>query len=389
MSDAGRRMRILFVTSRHPLPPNRGDRLRNYYLVKGLARHADVTLVCFGGESTSPIDGVRLRAVPLGGLSGVLENLRHPRPDLPMQVRLYLQSGMRRVVDEEVRRDPDVVHVHFSRMAPYMPGPGPFHRHLDFMDSLSLNMVTRARASSAIAGLPFAAEARLLRRYEARMAAAADTHSLVSAADLAATRGLEGAAIVQNGVDMEAFPFRDPADRDPSLIFFGNLGYFHNIAPAVFVATKVLPLVRRRVPGTTLRIVGARPAAAVRRLHDLEGVEVVAEVPSMSAEIQRASVSVLPQFSGSGLKNKVLEAFATGSPVVANALGMQGVEGARPGREYLAAEGARQIAAAAVGLLGDVGERRRLARSARALVEARYSWERQVEALLDLYRTSA
>ena len=87
-------------------------------------------------------------------------------------------------------------------------------------------------------------------------------------------------------------------------------------------------------------------------------------------------------------KNKVLEAFAGGLPVVTNALGMQGVEGAAPGREYLAAEGAREIAAAAGRLLEDPGERRRLASAGRSLVEARYSWERQVEALLALYQSS-
>jgi len=377
-------MRVLFVASRHPVPPNRGDKLRNYHLVRGLARHADVTLVCFAAESTSPIDGVRVRTVPLGALSGAWENLRHLRPDLPMQVRLYLQSRMRRVVDEEVRRSPEVVHVHFSRMAPYMPQAGAAHRHLDLMDSLSVNMATRAHSSSAVTGLPFAAEARLLRRYEARVAAAADTYSLVSAADRDAP-GLEGAAIIQNGVDLEVFPFRDTADREPVMIFFGNLGYFHNIAPAVFVATEVLPLVRRRVPAATLRIVGARPAAAVRQLQALDGVEVAGDVPEMATELERAAVSVVPVFSGSGLKNKVLEAFATGLPVVTNALGMQGVEGAAPGREYLAAEGARDIAAAAARLLEDPSERRRLASSARAVVEARYSWERQVEALLALY----
>ncbi len=381
-------MRVLFVASRHPVPPDRGDKLRNYHLVKGLARHADVTLVCFAAGPTSPIDGVRVRTVPLGALSGALENLRHPRPGLPMQVRLYLQSAMRRAVDEELRLGPDVVHVHFSRMAPYMPQAGTAHRHLDLMDSLSVNMATRARSSSTVVGLPFAAEARLLRRYEARVAAAADTYSVISAADRDAP-GLQGAAIIQNGVDLAAFPFHDTADRPPVLIFFGNLGYFHNIAPAVFVATEVLPLVRQRVPAATVRIVGARPAAAVRQLDGLDGVEVAGDVPDMAVELERAAVSVLPVFSGSGLKNKVLEAFAGGLPVVTNALGVQGVEGAAPGREYLAAEGARDIAAAAARLLEDPGERRRLATSGRALVEARYSWEHQVEALLALYQSSS
>jgi glycosyltransferase involved in cell wall biosynthesis len=380
-------MRVLFVASRHPVPPDRGDKLRNYHLARGLARHADVTLVCFGEEPAPPIEDVSVRTVPFRALGGTMGNLRHPRPDLPMQVRLYLQSGMRRLVDEELRRSPDVVHVHFSRMAPYMPEAGTAHRHLDLMDSLSVNMATRARSSSAIVGLPFAAEARLLRRYEARVAAAADTYSLVSAADRDAP-GLEGAAIIQNGVDIEAFPFRDTADREPVMIFFGNLGYFHNIAPAVFLATEVLPLVRQRVPAATVRIVGARPAAAVRQLGALDGVEVAGDVPDMAVELERAAVSVLPVFSGSGLKNKVLEAFATGLPVVTNALGMQGVEGAAPGREYLAAEGAREIAAAATRLLEDPGERSRLASAGRSLVEARYSWERQVEALLALYQSS-
>jgi len=134
-----------------------------------------------------------------------------------------------------------------------------------------------------------------------------------------------------------------------------------------------------------VRIVGVRPKAAVAQLRALDGVEVAGDVPDMATELERAAVSVLPVFSGSGLKNKVFEAFATGLPVVTNALGMQGVEGAAPGREYLAAEGARDIAAAAARLLEDPSERRRLASSARAVVEARYSWERQVEALLALY----
>ena len=133
-----------------------------------------------------------------------------------------------------------------------------------------------------------------------------------------------------------------------------------------------------------MRIVGVRPKAAVPQLRALDGVEVAGDVPDMATELERAAVSVLPVFSGSGLKNKVFEAFATGLPVT-NALGMQGVEGAAPGREYLAAEGARDLAAAAARLLEDPSERRRLASSARAVVEARYSWERQVEALLALY----
>ena len=63
----------------------------------------------------------------------------------------------------------------------------------------------------------------------------------------------------------------------------------------------------------------------------LDGVEVAADVPSMAAELHGAAVALVPASSGSGIKNKVLEAFAAGTPVVTNSAGIDGVVGARDG----------------------------------------------------------
>jgi polysaccharide biosynthesis protein PslH len=197
--------------------------------------------------------------------------------------------------------------------------------------------------------------------------------------------GLERAAVIPNGVDVDAFPFAPARDRPPLLVFFGNLGYFHNVEPARFLAERVLPLVRERVPEARLRLVGARPAAAVQRLAELEGVELAADVPDMAAELDRAAVAVLPSFSGSGIKNKILEAFCAGLPVVSNRLGVGGVEGALAGEHYLAAEGEAELAAAVTRVLGDADLSGRLAATAHELILARYTWERQAERLLALY----
>src|SRR5205823_2020050 len=201
-----------------------------------------------------------------------------PDPRLPLQVRLFLSSRMRAVVRRELERGPDVVHATLARMGPYVDHPGRWHRHMDLVDALSLNMATRAQASRAPVRQVLATESRLMRRYEAELVARVDSASLVSESDRAAG-GLEGAAVIPNGVDRELFPFGDPADRPPALLFFGNLGYFHNVEPARFVAEQVLPLVRREMPEATLRIAGARPAAAVRRLARLDGVELAPDVP--------------------------------------------------------------------------------------------------------------
>ncbi|HEV7614842.1 MAG TPA: glycosyltransferase [Solirubrobacterales bacterium] len=382
------RPRILFVSPRYPYPPWRGDQVRAFHLIKALSGHAEVRVVTFGeGEDEGeplPLADVEVRAVRSRPPSRLRANLR-ARPSLPGQVRLFLDTGMARAVDEEIARwKPDVLHVTLARMAPYMPARAAFHRHLDLVDSLALNMRTRAGAHRGPARIAFGVEARLMLAYEARVAASADSCSVVSEADRQMP-GLEGAAVIPNGVDLDAFRFSAAQERPPVLAFFGNLGYFHNVEPAKFLAERVLPLVRERVPGARLRLVGARPAPAVRRLTELEGVELAADVPDMAAELNGAAIAVLPSFSGSGIKNKVLEAFCVGLPVVSNRLGVQGVDGAVAGRHYLAAEGADGLAAAAAEVLGERALSHRLAAEAHALILERYTWERQAERLLELY----
>jgi len=358
-------------------------------LVGGLSRHADVTLVSFAVDGALPLPWpeVRTRTVRAGPVDRLLANLRAPDLRLPLQARLFLSRRMRRVVAHELTRCPDVVHVTLSRLGPYLPPAGPWHRHLDLIDAVSLNMATRARSSRGPVAWPFAAEARLLEGYEARCAAAAESCSVVSEDDRQQGPGLHRALVIPNGVDTSDFAFAVPRGRPPTLLFFGNLGYFHNVEPARFVAQEVLPRVRRQIPAATLRLVGARPAGPVRALGSLPGVEMVGPVESMSGELHNAAVAVIPMFSGSGIKNKVLEAFSAGTPVVSNAQGVLGVEGARPGSggHYLGGEGPEELARACVALLEDPALGEGLAERARSLVSGHYSWESQVDRLLAAY----
>lgn len=394
VADTGRMaaLRILFLAPRYPLPADRGDKVRVLHLLDELSRRAEVTLVTFGTGDELPFPGVRVRTVTPGPISRLRANLATPDPLLPGQVRMFLDAGMHSAVRDELRRRPDVIHVTLSRLAPYMPQPtspsGP-HRHLDLIDSLSLNMRTRADHERRPTRAAMLVEARLMERYEARAVAAADSASVVSEADRLAGEGLESAAVIPNGVSLERFAWREASGRPPVLIFFGNLGYFHNVEPAAFVAREVLPRVRAQRPQASLRIVGARPTAAVRSLGDLDGVEVVGPVEDIAAELHGAAVAVLPMFSGSGIKNKVLESFAAGTPVVANALGVQGVEGARAGGTHLEAEGAVGLAAAVLDVLGHEQAATDRARAGLSLVAAHYSWAAQAERLVSLYGATA
>jgi glycosyltransferase involved in cell wall biosynthesis len=381
-------VRILVLSARHPFPATRGDERRVLHLVEGLSRRAEVTLACLQSGPELPFDGVRVRSVTQRLPSVLRENLRRRDPRLPLQVRLQLDSRMRRLVDGLVRDwRPDVVHASLARMAPYLPPAGTCHRHVDLVDALSVNMATRAGVAPRMLRPALALESRLLARAEACWGTVADSCSLVSDDDRRAVPGLEGAAVVGNGVDLAAIGFRDPAQRPPTLLFFGNLGYFHNVAPARYVAQEIVPRVRRSCPGAVLRIAGARPSRAVRELDALSGVSVVGPVADMAAELHRAAVAVVPMFSGSGMKNKVLEAFAAGTPVVTNALGIQGIAGARPGRHYLDGETTGELAAACATLLASPRARVAVAAPAFELVRDAFTWEAKVDQLLELYAT--
>jgi glycosyltransferase involved in cell wall biosynthesis len=384
--------RVVVLSSRYPHPAARGDQRRVLHIVTGLARRTEVTLVCFGTGPPLPGTGERVRVVSVrrGLLPALAANAAAPDPRLPGQVRLYLDSALRCAAAREIARGPaPVLHATLARMAPYLALGGAAHRHLDLVDALGANMDDRAADSPAPIRAALGLEARLLRRYEARAAAAADSCSLVAVEDLTRAPELARAAIVPNGVDAATFPFAEPNARAPTLLFFGNLGYFPNEAAARFVAHEVLPRVRARYPAARLRLAGHRPSRAVRRLGRVEGVDVVGPVTAMVVELHRAAVAVVPMTTGTGIKNKLLEAFCAGTPVVTNRRGALGIDGARNGHELLLGETPDELAAACARLLTDGAQRLRLAVAARALVERAYTWDRQIDTLLALYAGGA
>lgn len=383
------RPRILFLCARHPYPPWRGDQVRAYHLIRCLSEHAEVRLVCFGkGSEPFPVPDVEVRRVQPSILGRIRANVSRPAPALPLQVRAFLDQRMLRVVDEEIERwRPDVLHVTLSRMAPYMTARRPCHRHLDLVDSMGLNMRARASSSSFPARTAFAIESSLVGRYEARVARGADSVSVVAQLDRREA-GLDRAVVVPNGVDAGAFPYNEPDVRPPVAIFFGNLGYFHNVEPATFLATRVIERVHRDHRDARLQLAGARPGAAIRRLARRDYVDLVADPPTMAPMLHGAAVAAIPMFSGSGMKNKVLEAFCAGTPVVANAAGIEGIGEAVPGEHFLLVEGAGDMAAAISDLIGDPARRVRLARAARAMVVDSYSWERRADRMMAIYGLS-
>ncbi len=184
--------------------------------------------------------------------------------------------------------------------------------------------------------------------------------------------------VVPNGVTL---PDGAPAPAaDPVLSFTGSLNFHPNVDAAVFAAHAVFPLVRAAMPEARLLIAGRRPVQAVRALVALQGVEVLADVTAMDDVLARTRVGLAPMRAGSGIKNKVLEAWASTRPVVMSRVAANGLT-LPPGHESLVRDGAAALAGAAVALLRDPARASTLGAAARAHVAASFSWERQAAAM--------
>ncbi len=195
----------------------------------------------------------------------------------------------------------------------------------------------------------------------------------VGGADAAWMARVAGRAVhdVPNGV---ALP-RSAVPENPcaTVMFSGTLDYAPNIDAVAFMAAEIWPRIRAVLPAARWVVAGRRPVAAIRTLDGHHGIEVRADVADMAAELQSAWVAIAPMRRGVGLKNKVLEAWASARPVVLTPLAMNGLT-LPPGHAGLVQAGAAGLVAAAVALLQDSAARRRLGTAAQAMVAGDFAW---------------
>lgn len=183
--------------------------------------------------------------------------------------------------------------------------------------------------------------------------------------------------VIPNGVDLDLFPYRQQDPQNHRLVFAGAMDASHNIDAARFFALEVLPLLRKRYPKSTFRIVGARPVPEVMELQKIPGAVVTGKVDSMSDELHRAAVCVVPLRTGYGIKNKTLEAMAVGLPVVASDRGLEGlaVDGPDVPLRALRANKIEEYVRAIGRLFDNSQLRKELSQQGRSLIETEYTWE--------------
>ncbi|MGQ0723392.1 MAG: TIGR03087 family PEP-CTERM/XrtA system glycosyltransferase [Candidatus Eiseniibacteriota bacterium] len=388
-------MNILFLSQRVPEPPNKGDKIRSHHFARRLAARHAVHLACLADDPAEEahVDAAKRWAASVTwrqrcGAESAWRAGVSALTGRPLTAGFFRSGGLSEAVRRARQRERfDVLVAYCSGMAGYVEGSSEA-KVLDLVDVDSEKWKEYARRAALPARALYGLEHRLLRGYEKRLVREFDRAVLISVEErdmLARFADVRRVAVVSNGVDAEWLARPRPRPRGTVLSFIGALDYFANVDGIVWFAREVFPEVRRRVPGATLRVVGRRPVPAVRGLSDGEGVEVVGEVADMRPELWSATLAVAPLRIAPGIQNKVLEAMAAGTPVVATRAALRSLVG-RPGEHYLAADGAEEFAAAVSRLVERPDEADAMAARALALVRDRYSWDqraREYETVLE------
>jgi sugar transferase (PEP-CTERM/EpsH1 system associated) len=200
--------------------------------------------------------------------------------------------------------------------------------------------------------------------------------------------GYRNLVISPHGVDVDFFsPQYAPVDELPSIVFSGNMGYYPNIDAVLYLRTEIMPWIWKTISEIRLTIVGANPAAAVRRLARDPRVTVTGSVMDIRPYFRNATVAVCPLRIGAGIQNKILEAMAMGVPVVASPLATDGIRLQSENHALLATDAeafSRQI----IRVVTDPELGHRLSKNGRKFVEERYDWTTNLQALETVFFAS-
>lgn len=359
-------MRILVCAQEAPLGPVNGFRRQLQGLLSALRHNHTVYVVALlapdqAGSAAGAADAARdpdLRVVrpPRSWLGlGRPASAADPRWGAPAIYRRAVEWLGPVVAAEAQRFAPDLVYVTGARLAGLWPWCGDSPRVIAPLDAAHLSLQAQAAAGGPARPLLAAAAGRV-RRFEAVEYRHYARVLVLSEMDRDAVRAACPTAdvvVIPHSVDAGLFAPREWVDRDPMRILFtGVMSAAANVSAAEFLVGEVLPLVRREVPGAHLAIVGRCPPRRILRLRGGPGVEVAGEVADMAGWLSGGWVYAAGMRTGSGVKNKLLEAMACAVPCVATPLALGGLH-ATPGRDLLVGRTAPELAAHLVDVLRD------------------------------------
>jgi glycosyltransferase involved in cell wall biosynthesis len=382
-------MKILFISTWFPYPPDQGSKIRAYHLLRALAAQHEVSLISFKDRDLQravidPIERLctQVRVIdeePFAqSLLGRVFGWFSPQPRAVV-------GGFSTMMAEEVERQvrqwqPDVVIALTYVAAMYAKHIKAAVLIADVDNLLSLMLLEEYEGSDNwMRKIRRQLAFRKFLRFERELYSQYDLNLVTSERDAQRIRDYiplsdEQVLVVPNGVDVIRF---QPGLYNPqpgSMVFNGALSYEPNYDAMILFLNEIYPRIKAQIPGATLSITGSTSNVDLDPIPLHEGVKLTGYVEDIRQVVARSSVCVVPLRKGAGTRLKILEAMALGVPVVTTSKGAEGLC-VVSGKHLLIADSADDFASATIQLLNDENLRGRIVTNAMELVREHYDWE--------------
>jgi glycosyltransferase involved in cell wall biosynthesis len=187
-------------------------------------------------------------------------------------------------------------------------------------------------------------------------------------------------------IDTQAVQPVESAAPSTNVLHMGTMFWQPNIDGVLWFAREVWPRVLKQVPQATFTVVGKNPPQAVKVLADSASINVTGYVPDPGPYLEKAAAFIVPLLSGSGMRVKILDAWAAGLTVISTSIGAEGIK-YQDGKNILIADGAESFAKAVIQVLHQPEWARNIAANGRQWVQTNYDWKRVYKAWDPVYRS--
>ena len=401
----GLSMRIAYIV---PYVPNL-IRTRSYNLINQLAALGhQVTVFTLGSSESDRIDAQRLgehcREVSYY-VQPVWRSLLNSAVALPS--RKPLQSVYswqpvmaRQIVERASRNEFDIVHIEHlrgSRFGLFLKSKLPNMPIVwDSVDCISHLFQQASKQSEGFFGRFMTRfELGRTRKAEGDLACRFDRVLVTAPLDRKALLGLippgrnpSEISVLPNGVDLEYFHANAEIQRDPeTIVFSGKMSYHANISMAKYLVEQIMPRVWKARPAARLYIVGKDPSPAIKDMARNPLITVTGTVDDIRPFLWRATVSVVPLRYGAGIQNKILEAMATGTPVVTTCQALSAFQ-AQPGKDLFASDDPDGFSQAVLRLIANRELQQKTSDAGLLYVRTFHRWASIAAQLVNIYQQS-
>lgn len=401
-------LNVVVVDEELPYPPTSGKRIRTLNLTLRLAQHHRLTFVCHRNADPEEArqaaaffaeHGIETivveRAVPSKtGLRFYLRLAANLLSPLPYSVATHRSRALRFALTEiSSRQHVDVWHCEWTPYAEALSGVATDRR---VVMAHNVESVIWQRyhetESNPLRRWYIARQWRKFQRFERRTLSEVECTVAVSDTDALRLRedfGVAWTAVVENGVDTTYFQPQTRRRQAARLLFLGSLDWRPNLDGVTFLLDRVFPAVREVEPSASLCLVGRNPPERLRRqVAAMPGVELHANVPDVRPYLADCGMLVVPLRIGGGSRLKILEALASGTPVVSTGIGAEGLR-LEAGKDLVVVEDMNDLSKALITAIRNPDVLQAQCERGREKVLEHYDWDRLAEQLEQVWRQCA